>query len=112
MLEFKKVTDFPRGTLHNILCDVYSYDAPYEESETLPILKETKKDGDKITYISARTAKIIKKFNYSELPMVDQLIADLYVLEDSAQADLFDYVALMKKNHSSAEREKDLKDIK
>ncbi len=26
MLEFKKLTDFPRGTLYNILCDAYSYD--------------------------------------------------------------------------------------
>ena len=26
MLEFKKVTDFPRGPLYNILCDAYSYD--------------------------------------------------------------------------------------
>ena len=26
MLEFKKVTDFPRGTLYNIVCDAYSYD--------------------------------------------------------------------------------------
>ncbi len=87
-------------------------DNPYEETETLPVLKESNKDGDKITYISARTARIIKKFDFSELPMVDQLIADLYVLEDSARADLFDYAALMKKNHSSAERVKDLKDIK
>ena len=26
MLEFKKITDFPRGTLYDILCDAYSYD--------------------------------------------------------------------------------------
>ena len=26
MLEFKKFTDFPRGTMYEILCDAYSYD--------------------------------------------------------------------------------------
>ena len=25
-LEFKKFTDFPRGTMYDILCDAYSYD--------------------------------------------------------------------------------------
>lgn len=27
MLEFKKFTDFPRGTMYDILQDAYSYDA-------------------------------------------------------------------------------------
>ena len=26
MLEFKKFSDFPRGTMYDILCDAYSYD--------------------------------------------------------------------------------------
>ena len=26
MLEFKKITDFPRDTMYDILCDAYSYD--------------------------------------------------------------------------------------
>ena len=26
MPEFKKITDFPRGTIYDILCDAYSYD--------------------------------------------------------------------------------------
>ena len=26
-LEFKKFTDFPRGTMYDLLCDAYSYDA-------------------------------------------------------------------------------------
>ena len=31
MLEFKKITDFPRGTIYNILLDAYSYDARNKE---------------------------------------------------------------------------------
>ena len=26
MIEFRKITDFPRGTMYDILCDAYSYD--------------------------------------------------------------------------------------
>ena len=44
--------------------------------------------------------------------MVDQLIADLYVLDDCARKDLLDYVKLVKKLHSSPEREKELRSIK
>ena len=87
-------------------------DNPYDGTETLPVLRESKKDSDKITYMSARTAKILNKFDFTELPMVDQLIADLYVLDDSARRDLFEYVKMVKKLHSSPEREKELRNIK
>ncbi len=66
----------------------------------------------KNTYISDRTARILKKFDYTELPMVDQLIADLYILDDITRRDLFEYAKMLKKNHTSPERAADLKDIK
>mgnify|MGYP004602622179 FL=1 len=69
-------------------------------------------DRHKNAYISDRTARIIKKFNYTELPMVDELIADLYVLDDTTRRDLFEYTKMLKKNHTDPEREADLKDIK
>lgn len=59
-----------------------------------------------------RTAHILKKFDYRELPMVDELIADLYVLDDATRRDLFEYTKILKKNHTSPERAADLKDIK
>ena len=31
MLEFKRLTDFPKGTIYDILCDAYSYDARNKE---------------------------------------------------------------------------------
>ncbi|SNU06800.1 hypothetical protein SAMN06297422_10837 [Lachnospiraceae bacterium] len=31
MLEFKKIMDFPRGTIYNILQDAYSYDTRNKE---------------------------------------------------------------------------------
>jgi hypothetical protein len=54
----------------------------------------------------------LKKFDYTELPMVDELIADLYVLDDITRRDLFEYAKMLKKNHTSPERAADLKDIK
>lgn len=44
--------------------------------------------------------------------MVDELIADLYVLDDAIRNDLFEYTKVLKKNHTSPEREVALKDIK
>ncbi len=44
--------------------------------------------------------------------MVDQLIADLYVLDDRARKDLFNYVKTLKDNYSEPSRVEDLKNIK
>ena len=91
-------------------------DNPYEDMETLPKLPKDNRrimiDAEKKAYISARTTKILKKFDYTELPIIDQLIADLYVLDDTARKDLFDYIKMMKKNHTNEGRAKELKGIK
>lgn len=88
---------------------------PYDDIETLPELtsyNDRISDSYKKAYISDRTAKILKKFDYKELPMVDELIADMYILDDATRRDLFEYVKMLKKNHTSPERVADLKDIK
>ena len=64
---------------------------------------------EKKAYFSDRTLKIIKKFDYTELPMIDQLIAYFYVLDDAARKDVFEYLKIMRKNHSNSERESNLK---
>ncbi len=91
-------------------------DNPYEDMETLPKLPSDKErlmiNMEKKAYFSDRTLKIIKKFDYTELPTVDQLIADFYVLDDATRRDLFEYMAVLKKNHSDAERAKVLRGIK
>ena len=67
---------------------------------------------EKKAYFSDRTLKIIKNFDYTELPMVDQLIADFFVLDDATRRDLFEYMAVLKKNHSNTERQDALRIIK
>ena len=62
-------------------------------------------------YISQYTTKIMNMFDYSELPIVDELITDLYVLDDIARKDLFEYIKVLKKNHIDAKRLADLKEV-
>ena len=89
-------------------------DNPYDETETLPELKlglALSESKAKQSYISYRTSEIIKKFDFDELPMVDQLIADLYVLDTRARKDLFTYVKTLKENYSEPAKVKELKKI-
>ena len=90
-------------------------DNPYDETETLPELKlglALSESKAKQSYISYRTSEIIKKFDFEELPMVDQLIADLYVLDTRARKDLFTYVKTLKDNYSEPDKVEELKKIK
>lgn len=107
-LKISNILDIPI----NAICK----DNPYDDMETLPTLPSDSEkrniDSHKTSYISDRTACILKKFDYTELPMVDELIADLYVLDDATRRDLFEYTKMLKKNHTSPERAADLKDIK
>ena len=84
--------------------------------ETLPKFPSDKErlmiNMEKKADFSDRTLKIIRNFDYTELPTVDQLIADFYVLDDATRRDLFEYMAVLKKNHSDAERVKVLRGIK
>ena len=81
--------------------------------EALPKLPSNKErlmiNMEKKAYFSDRTLKIIKKFDYTELPMIDQLIAYFYVLDDAARKDVFEYLKIMRKNHSDPARKSDLK---
>ena len=91
-------------------------DNPYDDMEALPKLPSVRErlmvGMEKNAYFSDRTLKIIKNFDYTELPMVDQLIADFFVLDDATRRDLFEYMAVLKKNHSNLERQKALMKIK
>ena len=83
--------------------------------ETLPKLPKDKERMmialEKKAYFSDRTLKLVKNFDYSELPNVDQLIADFFVLNDTARSDLFEYIKIMKRSHTDSERQKILNKI-
>ena len=99
----------------NIPINSICKDNPYEDMETLPKLPKDKERMmialEKKAYFSDRTLKLIKNFDYSELPNVDQLIADFFVLNDTARSDLFEYIKIMKKNHTDSGRQKILNEI-
>lgn len=88
---------------------------PYDSGETLPKLPSDKEmlmtKLQKKAYFSDRTLKLVEMFDYTELPKVDQLIADFYVLDDSARTDLFDYLKFMKDNHSDTKRKNILRKL-
>ena len=76
--------------------------------ETLPEFFSGKErlmiNMEKKAYFSDLILKIIKKFDYTELPMIDLLIAYFYILGDAARKDVFEYLKIMRKNHSDPER--------
>ncbi len=89
-------------------------DNPYDDTVSLPAMKvgfATSEAKAKNSYISYRTSEILKKFDYDELPIVDQLIADLYVLDNRARKDLFSYVKTLKENYSEPNKVEELKKI-
>ncbi len=91
-------------------------DNPYDEGEVIPPQKMSgigiSEETHKQSYISYRTAEIIKKFDYEELPMVNQLIADLYVLDSRARKDLFSYAKALMDNYADPSKVEELKNIK
>lgn len=88
---------------------------PYDSGKTLPKLPSDKEmlmaKLQKKAYFSDRTLKLVEMFDYTELPKVDQLIADFFVLDDVARSDLFEYIKIMKKNHSDSNRNNILKGL-
>ena len=89
---------------------------PYDQEESYPgLLNEyggVATNFNKKTYFSNRTMAIMKKFGYNDLPKVDQLIADFFLLDDEGRKITFDFLQMMKKDHTDPEREKKLSEIK
>ena len=65
----------------------------------------------KKAYFSDRTIRIVENFDYTELSIVDQLIADFFVLDDTTRSEVFQYLNILKNNHTNPERQKILDKI-
>ena len=98
-----------------ISTDLICKENPLAEGATLPeLLPEAGgllTDTNKKSYIKHRTTDILMLYDYDELPQVDQLLADFYVLDDQSRADIFDILSLTKKRHSDKHRSDKLKKI-
>ena len=99
----------------NIPINSICKDNPYEPGETLPMLPS---DNEKLminlqkkAYFSDRTIRIVENFDYTELSIVDQLIADFFVLDDTTRSEVFQYLNILKNNHTNPERQKILDKI-
>ncbi|MCR5742261.1 MAG: helix-turn-helix domain-containing protein [Lachnospiraceae bacterium] len=102
--------------IFNIPINSICKDNPYEPGDTLPQLPSDKEklmiSLQKKAYFSDRTLKLLERFDYKELPHVDQLIADFFVLNDTARSDLFEYIKIMKRNHTDPKRQDILDNMK
>ena len=81
---------------------------PVRNAECVPMLGHNEKlmiSIQKKAYFSDRTLKLLERFDYKELPHVDQLIADFFVLNDTARSDLFEYIKIMKRSHTNPTRQ-------
>ena len=101
-LKISNILDIPI----NSICK----DNPYAPGKTLPELPSDKEimmtSIYKKAYVSEKTFDLLKNFDYTELNIVDKLIADFFVLDDVARGELFEYLQIMKRNHSDPERKK------
>ena len=93
----------------NIPINSIGKDNPYEPGETLPQLPS---DNEKLminlqkkAYFSDRTIRIVENFDYTELSIVDQLIADFFVLDDTTRSEVFQYLNILKNNHTDPKRQ-------
>ena len=93
----------------NIPINSICKDNPYEPGETLPQLPS---DNEKLminlqkkAYFSDRTIRIVENFDYTELSIVDQLIADFFVLDDTTRSEVFQYLNILKNNHTDPKRQ-------
>lgn len=101
-LKISNILDIPI----NSICK----DNPYEPGEELPKLPADKErmmiNLQKKAYCSDRLLKLMELFDYNEFSTVNKLIADFYILNDTARSDLFEYIKIMKNNHTDPKRKK------
>ena len=98
-----------------ISTDLICKENPLTEGETLPeMLPEAGgllTDTNKKSYIKHRTTDLLMLFDYSELPTVDQLLSNYYVLDDQSREYIFDTLSTALKKHTDPERQKKLKKV-
>ena len=95
--------------------DLICKENPLSEGDILPeLLSEA---GGKLTsinkksYIRNRTTDILMLYDYSDLPQVDQLLANYFILDDQSREYIFEILSSATKKHTDADRKKKLKNI-
>ena len=98
-----------------ISTDLICKENPYAEGATLPeMLSEAGgflTDPNKKSYIKNRTSDILMLYDYKELPEIDQLLANYFVLDDLSREYFFDSLSSALKKHADPERKKQLRKI-
>lgn len=99
----------------DINTDLICKENPLAEGATLPeLLPEAGgllTGTNKRSYIKHRTTDILMLYEYEELPQVDQLLANFYVLDDQSREYIFDILSSTIKKHSDGKRKRKLKKV-
>jgi transcriptional regulator with XRE-family HTH domain len=64
------------------------------------------------SYIKRRMSVLLELFNYTEFPIVDELLGRFAVLDDEGRKNALDYLNFLKAAHTDKERETALQAIK
>lgn len=104
-LKIANVLDIPVSSICSEL--------PCDPEITLPTTFGSKGDAFyKKSYFSNRTLEIARLFNYEEIPMLDKLIAEFYVLDDESRKEVFRIIEMKHESHDNPERVENLEKIK
>lgn len=99
----------------DIPIDSICKDNPYSEGNTFPPLLSNDTsllaNSNKSSYIKSRTMPILKCFNYTEMPVVDELLSSFFALDDAGREEIFDMIKTIAKRHTDEKRAAKLKEI-
>lgn len=90
---------------------------PYTQTdvETLPdLLPEAGgllTSFNKNSYVKNRMHQLLNLYSYSEYPMLDQLLAKFYVLDEEGRKEVFNYLDYQATHHTDKEHSENLKKI-
>ncbi len=63
-------------------------------------------------YLSDRSLKIAELFNQEDIPVLDKLISEYYVLDDEARDEILKIIKIKHANHDDDQRVKNIKNLK
>ena len=66
---------------------------------------------NKNSYVKNRMHQLLNLYSYSEYPMLDQLLAKFYVLDEEGRKEVFNYLDYQATHHTDKEHSKNLKKI-
>jgi lambda repressor-like predicted transcriptional regulator len=95
----------------NLICK----ENPYQDGPTEPgMLKEfggLMTNINKSSYLKYRLGNVLNLYEYSEFPIIDQLLTEFYRADDEGRKKILDYIRFVLISNTCSERDQDIKNI-